>query len=285
MTEPSSQPGKDKTQVTLAAVAIGAILAAVLGYRYFGRPSCDQLEAAASLDLDRDQGATALAVMEKAPDKCRTMPSMRGRHAEALVRTGRNEEAMAEANEVLASQPQDPYATYALAQSQHAAGNFVDARKNAEAAVQRGRGLPAQLLLGNLAFKMGDYAVARSSYNAILKANPDDVTAVYNLALVDQQQNRYRDAREGYLKVLRLDPKHLDARFNLAILTHNAGATMEAQHHLQKLMEAAPGDARVERLKAALAVPPPKSALVVGGPAASDAPAAPATSASAAGSR
>ncbi len=248
----------------LGAALIGVLVAVVVGYRVAGGRSCEQVESEIAKQLDDDKGAAALALADGAPDRCKALPAMRGRRAEALVRMGKNQEAWAEGAAVLAAGSLDPYATYAVAQAQHATGDFAKARANAQAAVQRGRGPAAQLLLGILAYKVGDYDTARRAYGALIAANPNDVAAIYNLALLDQQSNRYRDAREGYLRVLRLDPNHVDARYNLVLLTNAAGATMEAQHHLRKLEELAPNDPRVVRLEDMLAVAPAASALVVG---------------------
>ena len=79
---------------------------------------------------------------------------------------------------------------------------------------------------------------------------PNDVPALYDLALVDQTENRYHAAREGYLRVLRLEPRNLDARYNLAVLTQSIGARAEAQHHVAEFEKVAPpGDTRAVALK------------------------------------
>jgi tetratricopeptide (TPR) repeat protein len=255
-------------------LAVFALVAAVavagwLSYRLLGGPACEQVEDHVAQELDQDHGARALDLADGAPEKCRSRGALRGRRAEALARVGRVEEASGEALQVLARDEGNAYATYALAQCEHAKGDFDGARRHAQAAVERGRGAPAHLLLGVVAYKQGDYAAARAAYVRVLEVRSDDVQATYNLALVDHQLDRYRDAREGYLKVLRLDPGNLDARFNLGLLTYRAGATLEARHHLEKLREMAPGDDRVKRLEAALSMPPPAPALIVGAPAAS----------------
>ncbi len=256
-------------KLAVLAPIVAVVVAGWFSYRFLGGPACEQVEDRVAQELDQDHGAGALDLANRAPERCRSRGALRGRRAEALARVGRVDEASVEASDVLARDRGNAYATYALAQCEHAKGDFDGARHHAQEAVEQGRGAPAHLLLGVVAYKQGDYEAARAAYARVLEMRPDDVQATYNLALVAHQLDRYRDAREGYLKVLRLDPGNLDARFNLGLLTYRAGATLEARHHLEKLRETAPGDDRVKRLEAALSMLPPAPALIVGAPAAS----------------
>lgn len=219
---------------------------------------CECSKEAARRALDRDLHAEALTVLSRDPS-CAP-----GAQAEALARAGRSVEAIAQATPLAASG--DPFASYALAHARYAQGDVVEAAAHAAQAAARGRGAPARLLLGLIAFRSGDLTRAREEFSQMLASDADDVDALYNLAVVAGAQNRYRDAREGYLRVLKLDPRHLDARYNLGLLTHSAGASLEAQHHLQKLERtAAAGDPRVVRLRQALAAPAPDPRTTVAG--------------------
>jgi tetratricopeptide (TPR) repeat protein len=197
---------------------------------------------------------------------CADSPRGKGQSAEALTRAGKHDEAIARAKEALATDPNEPFATYALAHAAYAKGDVAQAVEQAKLAVDRQRGAPAHLLLGLIAFRANDFGSAKAGFEKMLAQNPDDTDAHFNLAVLAARQNRYRDAREGYLKVLSLDPKHLDARYNLGLLTAGAGATMEAQHHLQKLEAIAPkDDPRVTSLRATLARPAAPSPGTVSG--------------------
>jgi Flp pilus assembly protein TadD len=104
-----------------------------------------------------------------------------------------------------------------------------------------------------LRFRSGDIQGARQAFDDAAKIAPSNARVVYDVALVAQNQGRYREAREGYLKALSIDPKMVDARYNLAVLTHAAGADDEARHHLDALAAIAPGDPRIAGLRAMLA--------------------------------
>lgn len=215
---------------------------------------CRQASAAAALDADlHAEASTAF----DGDAECAKQPASRGMLAEALARAGKPDEAVAKANELVASGAQDPYATYALASASMAKGDNGAALRDAALAVSRGRGAAAHLLAAVIHHRAGAYDDAKRELDAMLKLDPNDIDALYNLALIAQLQNRYRDAREGYLKVLTVAPKHADSRYNLAILTHSVGAVQESRHNLEALKAIVPAnDERVVKLEALLAAQP-----------------------------
>jgi tetratricopeptide (TPR) repeat protein len=217
--------------------------------------SCACRQEAAHRALDRNLHAEARAVLA-GDAECEASAIGKGLVSEALARADKPDEAIAKAMDTLAADANEKFASYALAHAHYAKGDIMKAMEQAKLAVDRGRGSPAHLLLGLIAFRANDFVTAKVEFDKMLGDNPDDIDAHYNLAVLAARQDRYRDAREGYLKVLTLDPRHLDARYNLGLLTHSAGATMEAQHHLQKLEAIAEkGDSRVTNLRATLAKP------------------------------
>jgi tetratricopeptide (TPR) repeat protein len=218
--------------------------------------SCACRQEAAHRALDRNLHAEAQAVL-LGDAECDQQPTTRGLLAEVLARSERSDDAIAKANETLGADPNQRFATYALAHAGYAKGEIARAADEARRAIERGRGAPAHLLLGLIAYRAGNLAAARAEFEQMLVDNAEDVDALYNLAVIAGRQNRYRDAREGYLNVLELDPGHLDARYNLGLLTHSVGASAEAEHHLQKLEAIAPSDDhRVANLRAVLATRP-----------------------------
>jgi tetratricopeptide (TPR) repeat protein len=148
-------------------------------------------------------------------------------------------------------------------------GAHAEAAAAARRAIAAGRGDGAYFLLGLASLQVGDLEAARQAFGKVVESEPDDVDALYNLGLTAQRQNRYGESRRQYLRVLKLKPKYSAARFNLGILAHSVGATAEAQHHLEKLRQAAPGDSMVKDLERALSAPPPNppaQALKLGAP-------------------
>jgi tetratricopeptide (TPR) repeat protein len=214
-------------------------------------PRCECLQLAARAGLDHDLPGNVLDLLARQPAECQL--GTRGIEAEALVRVHRQSEALPLIEQVLSSQPNEPYANYARAEAAYGKRDLAGAEAAARQAVTGGRGARAHQLLGLVALYQGNLARAKTEFEEMLKSDPNDSVALYNLAWLAHRQNRYRDAREGYLSSLRADPQNLDARYNLALLVHAAGATLEARHHLEQLRAVAPaGDQRVNQLEQTL---------------------------------
>lgn len=227
--------------------------------------SCQCVQVAAETALGRDLGQDALEQLDRAPPGC----ALRGLLAEALARSSRFSEAERESKRVLQADPQDPHATYAIAHAHLLRGKPEDARREGQRALSLGRGRPALLLLGLLAYREGRLPEALGFFEKMLALDPKDFEAHYNLGAVYHRLDRYRLARESYLAALKLQPRFADARYNMVLLTHQAGASEEAKHHLRKFAAAFPKDPRLARLQAALASrparavsPPARSAIV-----------------------
>lgn len=213
--------------------------------------SCSCVRTAARLALNRDLYAVALQVLAKTPKGC----VAGGMLAEALARAKRLEEAEREARTALGANPQNRYATYAVAHIHYLRSQNTRARAAAQRAVQRGRGTVAHLLTGLLDFRQKKLQVALKSFEQMRKLDPKNVDAIYNIAVVHHQLNHYRKAREGYLRALKIHPRYADARYNLVVLTHGVGAIAEARHHLKKYAALLPKDPRIQRLRALLKQP------------------------------
>lgn len=124
-------------------------------------------------------------------------------------------------------------------------GDLEAARIEAEAAaaVSEG-GRDATLQVAKIAILAQRYEDAVVPLEALVKADPKDAAALYNLALVRHHQGDYNRARNGYLAVLKADPRYSDARFNLAVLCLAHGFFDEAKHHVAKFRSSFPDDAR-----------------------------------------
>ncbi|MFF7641005.1 tetratricopeptide repeat protein [Streptomyces canus] len=66
--------------------------------------------------------------------------------------------------------------------------------------------------------KFHDTDGAAGTYRRILKLDPHNKIAWYNLGVIAQQKNRTTDAREAYEKALKVDPEYTSALFNEAIV-------------------------------------------------------------------
>jgi tetratricopeptide (TPR) repeat protein len=207
------------------------------------------LPALASL-LDRSAYQDAGGLLVHLSNGCRQAPGAPGMLAEALAGGGETTAARQAADIALGKNRKDPRAIYAKALLAQREGDEDAARSLLEQAIAAGRGARARVDLGLIHYRRAELVPARRQFEAALRDDPDDVHAIYDLALVDQIENRYHQAREGYLRVLRLEPRNADARFNLGVLTHGAGALGEAKHHLVELQKVAPqGDQRVVALQ------------------------------------
>jgi Tfp pilus assembly protein PilF len=92
-----------------------------------------------------------------------------------------------------------------------AASQADDPAANAKAAA-------TALDAGLKAHAAGDTKAATADYNTVLKYEPKNKFALYNLALIDSANGNYGLAEEKYRLALASDPAYEPALFNLAIL-------------------------------------------------------------------
>jgi tetratricopeptide (TPR) repeat protein len=211
---------------------------------------CAQAQAQAALDLE--QNKAAIEILDGA-SACGPSGQLMGLRAETYAREQRLDEATALAEERLRVAPDDPFALYALGYVAYQRKEDALAALRLLEASKKGRVVPAHSLMTLLFFRANDLKSARQECQKVLSHDPDHLDALYNLALIDQREDRYHAAREGYLKVLRIEPHHVNSRYNLALLTHAAGAVAEARHNLTKLSElVGSNDSRVQALAALL---------------------------------
>ncbi len=228
------------------------------------RPSsciCAEGFAEDATDLGKYEGARAAL---DATITCTATARRLALTAEALVGTRAFDEGLRQADLALAQSPDEARAVYARGWATYLKGNPGAARADAKRAVELGRGVPARMLYAMLLISAGELDAAATELHAVLAAQPSSAQATYDLALIAQKKNQYRDAREGYLRALKLDPQMADARYNLVVLTRDLGATLEAQHHVDEFVAAYPNDPRILALRMLVATPPPRRALTVG---------------------
>ncbi len=220
-------------------------------------PECQCALGALAVGLDLDLTAESLALLESAQKTCPNERALLGMRAEALVRASRPE-GLDAAQQVLARDPENAHAQYAVALASFRAGQFTEAVDAIQRALYRGRGSAANLLAGLIAYSMNRLEEADAHFRQMLTDDPNDPSAIYNLGVVAHHQGRFAAAREAYVKVTRLDPSNADVRYNLAVLAHALGSEDEAQHNLEKFRALRPSDEAVQKLKNILATPVPR---------------------------
>jgi tetratricopeptide (TPR) repeat protein len=220
--------------------------------------ACACLARRAELGLRLNKAAHAITDAVAARDKCPTSPTARAVYVEALAMHGDAELAEQEARAAIAAG--DGFRVrYALALALDRGGRHAEALAEAKRAVDLGAGRDAGMLVGSLAIGLNDLDSAVAALSTIVKADPTDGDAQYDLALVADRKNDYNGARQGYLAALRANPKLAEARYNLALLTLRQGALPEARHHVERFLATFPGDPRGPALAARVsaAAPPP----------------------------
>jgi tetratricopeptide (TPR) repeat protein len=175
--------------------------------------------------------------------------------AQALALAGQAEAAEREAQAGLAEGGDPAKLRYALALAYERTGRYPEASQEAARAVDAGAGREARLLAGALAILINDLDAAARWLEPLVKEDPDDAEARYNLALIADKRGDYNAARQGYLATLKADPRNGDARYNLALLTSRAGVTEEARHHVRKLIDMFPDDPRGKQLAQSIGLP------------------------------
>lgn len=215
------KPARKQSPVVANAAAASSSATVVMG-----RDVCEH--AAEPCACAAEQGAKllvasfperALQVVTRAPGSC-TSPALLGPRAEALAAVERGPEATALATSVLAKNAEDRFAQRALA---------------------------------IVAIQKHELAAADTILSKLVREDEKDSDSLFYLALIQRKGEHYNGAREGFLHVLRVNPQHVDARYNLVTLTASAGASQEAEHHYEELLQIAPvGDPRLISARTAL---------------------------------
>ena len=89
------------------------------------------------------------------------------------------------------------------------------------------------LSAGIAAQKAGDFGTASTDYEKVLKIEPKNVYALYDLGDVEQFQHQDAAAQTHYLMALAVSPKFENALYNLAILDAKADPRQAKVLYLQ----------------------------------------------------
>jgi Tfp pilus assembly protein PilF len=78
--------------------------------------------------------------------------------------------------------------------------------------------IAATLGAGTDLVQQGNYAAAEQLFQQVIKRDPDNVAAYYDLGVAYQEQDETSNALVSYRRALALDPKYVPAIFNQAVL-------------------------------------------------------------------
>lgn len=88
--------------------------------------------------------------------------------------------------------------------------------------------------LGNLLMRDGKKADAERAFKAAVRADKRFPEVWYNLANLYDEQDRTLDAIEALQRALAIDPDYADAVFNLALILHRRGQHIEAASYWRR---------------------------------------------------
>ncbi|HEX6160126.1 MAG TPA: tetratricopeptide repeat protein, partial [Thermoanaerobaculia bacterium] len=138
---------------------------------------------------------------------------------------GKYDEAVAQYRAVLADDPKNELATYELALTLDAQGNYPDCRATIEPlSKKKGRLQGAALtVLGNCLDRGGDPKAAAAAYKRGMKVAPDDPNLLYNAAVTHVGLGNLDEARKLLKKELILRPDHSSGHYALGQVFQNQG--------------------------------------------------------------
>lgn len=155
-----------------------------------------------------------------------------------LQEEGRIDEAAQGFREVLAVRPNDGAALYSLALL--ALKHYQDiptARRLVDAGVAIAPGYaPMHALRGNVLHEAGELEAAMTSYQQAIRLDPNYITALINLSVLQQQLSCHQAALESLQKVLQIEPNHALALANCGTLLTEFKRSEEAIALFERLL-------------------------------------------------
>ena len=144
----------------------------------------------------------------------------------ALFRSGQAEEGIRELRKVLAKNPEHAGAHRHLGLAYSELGRLPDARRSFEAATRYAPGDRESFKgLGRVLFGLGDLPRSRAAYEKAVNLDPGDALAHESLAVVLMRQGRVALAMEHLERVCEISPRDVDSRLILAF--HRATSPLD----------------------------------------------------------
>lgn len=152
---------------------------------------------------------------------------------------------------ILAHDPENVDALITRGDAQFALGHSELATANYQRALRNDRSsIGARIGLGRVRLKT-DPAQAEAMFVKVLGEDPRNVTALNDLGVVCDLQNRHADAQENYRRALALDPNNASAQINLGLSLAMSGDKAGALELLEPLSRSPAVEQRVQRNLAA----------------------------------
>lgn len=163
--------------------------------------------------------------------------------ASEWVAWGRAHEAEPSLRAILVEDPQNPFALRLHARSLAMLGRQEEARAGYEKLLALA-GEDAEVLnsLGAIDLRAGRLDRAERRFRRALEVSPGDARARNNLAFVLAERGQSDEAVRLLEAILEQDPLFLEAVLNLALLRQDLGQSEEAERVLRRAHEQAPGD-------------------------------------------
>lgn len=104
---------------------------------------------------------------------------------------------------------------------------------------------------GEQALRSGDFATARTRFEAVLKRNPKNAAALANLGVVHAQTGEYELAAAAYRKALQLSPSHPLLHLNLGLALFKQELYAPAAREFEQTLARQPSHVQAQELLAA----------------------------------
>lgn len=171
----------------------------------------------------------------------------------SLVATGRGEKGIEQLQQVIAKDARQARAGLALATLLMHDGQIKRALEVVEAMVKADpTNLTALNMAGIVRLATGDTAGARKAYDQVLTKDPSYQAAILNLARLDSREGKIDIARQRLSSLLKQDGTNVDAMIESAAVEEKAGRVADAVRWLEKARAQPRGAQRAGSLLAEL---------------------------------
>lgn len=156
---------------------------------------------------------------------------------------GRNAEAIANFEKALAIDAEFTSVYLPLGLAHAEARNYVEAETYLSKAEAVGLATTeTRLARADIFIKQGRNAEALAQVDEVIKAEPNNATAVYHRAVIMDQTGKQADALAGYKKAVEIDSRFAPAWFEIGVASYNAGDYNGALAAYQKVVEIEPAN-------------------------------------------
>ncbi|MCP5128247.1 MAG: sulfotransferase [Pseudomonadales bacterium] len=178
----------------------------------------EALEQLVMISLRRGQADTAEGLLRQLATAYPGEPLYCDRLATLLAKRGRGAEAITWYRKLLAARPALNNSRYNLARLLKSEGLMQEALQEYRNCLTRKIDCPEEVL-SNISIvhtNLHQHEEARQALEAALQHNPDYIPALYNLALLQEEEGDWPAARAAYERILGLEPMHPGALAHLA---------------------------------------------------------------------